>query len=117
MRVALAPVLAALALIVQLAAVPARGALFDDEEARRRIDQVRARVDQLESSLRSLEDTVRGQGLADLLRDVEQVKNDVAKLRGQYEVLAYELEQASKRQRDLYLDLDGRLRKLEQAVS
>ncbi len=49
----------------------------------------------------------------DLLNDVEDIKADVAKLRGQYEVLTYELDQAQKRQRDLYLDLDGRLRKLE----
>jgi tol-pal system protein YbgF len=116
-RAALAPWLAALALLAQLAAAPARGALFDDDEARRRIDQLRARVDQIEASLRNVEDTVKGQGLGDLLRDVEQIKSDLAKLRGQYEVLGYELEQANKRQRDLYLDLDGRLRKLEQAAS
>ena len=114
---ALAPVLAALALIAQLAAGPARGALFDDDEARKRIELLRARVDQIEASLRNVEDTVKGQGLADLLRDIEQIKSDLAKLRGQYEVLGYELEQAQKRQRDLYLDLDGRLRKLEQSAT
>jgi tol-pal system protein YbgF len=117
MRAALAPLLAALALIAQLAAAPARGALFDDDEARKRIDLLRARVDQIEASLRNVEDTVKGQGLADLLRDIEQIKSDLAKLRGQYEVLGYDLEQAQKRQRDLYLDLDGRLRKLEQSAS
>ena len=35
--------------------------------------------------------------LVDLLRDIELIKNDIAKLRGQYEVLSYELEQAQKR--------------------
>src|SRR5205807_1452970 len=87
------------------------------DEARRRVEALRARVDQLESSisqrLGTVEDTVKGQGLLDLLRDVESIKADIAKLRGQYEVLSYELEQAQKRQRDLYLDLDSRLRKLE----
>jgi len=119
MRGALAPALLALALFAQLAAAPARGALFDDDEARRRVEQLRARVDQLEATLqeriRGLEDTVKSQGLGDLLGDIEQIKNDIAKLRGQNEVLTYELEQASKRQRDLYLDLDSRLRKLESA--
>ena len=110
-----------LALIVcaQLASAPARAALFDDDEARRRVEALRARVDQLESSisqrLGTVEDTVKGQGLLDLLRDVESIKADIAKLRGQYEVLTYELEQAQKRQRDLYLDLDSRMRKLESA--
>ena len=113
----LAPLVLAFALLAQLAALPARAALFDDDEARRRIEDLRARVDRLEGSLqervRVLEDTVKGQGLVDLLRDVEQIKTDLAKLRGQNEVLTYELEQAQKRQRDLYLDLDSRLRKLE----
>jgi len=119
MRRALAPALMAFSLALGLASVPARGALFDDEEARRRIEQLRTRVDQLEASLqervRGLEDTVKSQGLRDLLGDIEQIKSDIAKLRGQNEVLTYELEQAQKRQRDLYLDLDGRLRKLESA--
>jgi len=116
-RAGLAPWLFALAIVAQLAAAPARGAFFEDDEARQRIEQMRARIDRIEASLRNVEDTVKGQGLGDLLRDVEQIKSDLAKLRGQYEVLGYELEQASKRQRDLYLDLDGRLRKLEQAAS
>src|SRR6266536_4317995 len=118
-RVAVATVFLALIVCAQLASAPARAALFDDEEARRRIESLRARIDQLESTvsqrLGAVEDTVKGQGLLDLLRDVEQIKADIAKLRGQYEVLSYELEQAQKRQRDLYLDLDSRLRKIETA--
>jgi tol-pal system protein YbgF len=114
---ALAPVFLLLAVAAQLAIAPAHAALFDDDEARKRIELLKGRVDQLESSLNArvgtLEATVKSQGLVELLRDVEQIKNDIAKLRGQYEVLSYELEQAQKRQRDLYLDLDGRLRKLE----
>jgi tol-pal system protein YbgF len=95
---------------------PARAALFDDDEARKRIELVRQRVDQIEQRLSSLESTLKSQGLVDLLHDVEQLKADVATLRGQQEVLTYELEQAQKRSRDLYLDLDGRLRKLEAAA-
>jgi tol-pal system protein YbgF len=114
---AIAPVVLALAVAAQLAAAPARAALFDDDEARKRIDVLRGRVDQLEQRLGPLESTVKSQGLVDLLRDIELIKNDIAKLRGQFEVVSYELEQAQKRQRDLYLDLDGRLRKLETAAT
>ena len=114
---AVAPLVLLLAVAAQLAIAPAHAALFDDDEARKRIELLKGRVDQLESSLSarlgSLEATVKSQGLVELLHDVEQIKADIAKLRGQYEVLTYELEQAQKRQRDLYLDLDGRLRKLE----
>ena len=111
------PAVLALFAAAQLAVAPAHAALFDDDEARHRIDVLKGRVDQLESSLNqrigALESTVKSQGLVDLLKDVEDIKADVAKLRGQYEVLTYELDQSQKRQRDLYLDLDGRLRKLE----
>jgi tol-pal system protein YbgF len=113
--VRLAPVAFVLLLAMQLATVPARAALFDDDEARKRIDALKVRVDQMERTLSQRLDTLEAKNaaLVDLFRDVEQIKADIAKLRGQYEVMSYELEQAQKRQRDLYLDLDSRLRKLE----
>ncbi len=110
-----APTALALLLAVQLATAPARAALFDDDEARKRIDALRGRVDQIERSLNQRLDELEAKNSAviDLFKDVEQIKSDIAKLRGQYEVLTYELEQAQKRQKDLYVDLDTRLRKLE----
>ena len=110
-----APAALALLLVAQLATAPARAALFDDDEARTRIETLRGRVDQIERSLGQRLDALETKNAAvvDLFKDVEQIKADIAKLRGHYEVLTYELEQAQKRQRDLYLDLDSRLRKLE----
>jgi TolA-binding protein len=49
----------------------------------------------------------------DFANQVEAIKADIAKLRGQIEVLTYELEATQKRQKDFYVDLDNRLRKLE----
>jgi tol-pal system protein YbgF len=104
--------LAALAL-----ALPARAALFDDDEARKRIEATNQRLaqvqKQLEDRIAALETQLKSQGLVDLFSQVEQLKADAARLRGQIEVLTYEQEQQQKRQRDLYVDLDGRLRKLE----
>ncbi|HTP48878.1 MAG TPA: tol-pal system protein YbgF [Casimicrobiaceae bacterium] len=105
------------ALTLALAATSARAALFPDEEARKSVDALTQRINQLEGRVNGLESTVKSQGLVDLLKDIEQIKSDIAALRGQQEVLTYELEQAQKRQRDLYIDLDGRLRKLETATS
>ena len=105
----------ALALTATLASAPARAALFDDDEARKRIDTLKTRVDQLETSLAQRLERIEAKdaALVDMFRDVEQIKADIARLRGQYEVISYELEQAQKRQKDLYLDLDSRLRKIE----
>jgi len=102
-------------------ALPARAALFDDDEARKRIDQTNQRLTQvqkqLEDRIAALELQLKNQGLVELFNTVEQMKADVAKLRGQIEVLVYEQEQSGKRQRDLYVDLDSRLRKLEAGPS
>jgi tol-pal system protein YbgF len=105
------------ALAFALVALPARAALFDDEEARRRIEQTNLRLaqvqKQIEDRLGAIELQLKNQGLVELFTQVEQLKGDVAKLRGQIEVLNHESEQTQKRQRDLYIDLDSRLRKLE----
>jgi tol-pal system protein YbgF len=97
----------------------AHAALFDDNEARARIAEVDRRLAQtqkeLEDRIAALESQIKSQGLVDLFNQVEQIRSDIARLRGQQEVLTYELEQAQKRQRDLYVDLDTRLRKLEGA--
>src|SRR6185503_13098496 len=99
----------------------AQAALFDDDEARRRIDSTNLRLSQLERSiedrLAALEQQVKGGGLADVANQLQVLQSDVAKLRGQIEVVTYELEQSQKRQRDLYVDLDTRLRKIESAAA
>lgn len=101
--------LAALLLVV---ALPAQAALFDDEEARKRVEalrvEVNARMDKLEAASR---------GQIELANQIEALKAEVAKLRGQIEVLANEIESTQKRQKDFYVDLDNRLRKLETAAA
>jgi tol-pal system protein YbgF len=106
-----------LAAVLLFAVSNAHAALFDDNEARARIAEVDRKLAQMQKELgdrvAALEATIKSQGLVDLFNQVEQIKSDIARLRGQQEVLTYELEQAQKRQRDLYVDLDTRLRKLE----
>jgi tol-pal system protein YbgF len=115
------PAPAALALFALIYVFPpfAHAALFDDEEARKRIAATNQRIDQLQKDLdervATLERQLKSGALVDLANNVEGLKSDVAKIRGQIEVLTYELDQSQKRQRDLYVDLDARMRKLEGA--
>jgi tol-pal system protein YbgF len=102
-------------LALGMAAPQARAGLFDDEEARKRIEATNQRLAQVQ---RQLEDRLAAieakmSGVVDLGNQMELLRGDLAKMRGQIEVLSYELEQAQKRQRDLYVDLDTRLRKIE----
>jgi tol-pal system protein YbgF len=102
---------AAVALLV--AAPLAHAGLFDDDEARKKIADLELKVQSYEDRLAKLESTVKSQGLVDLFTQVEGLKADIAKLRGQVEVEAHDIDTAEKRQKDLYVDLDTRLRKLE----
>jgi tol-pal system protein YbgF len=94
--------------------------LFDDGEARRRIDTLRQQVDAnqraLDERLGKIESAATDRGaLLELSSQLEGVRNDIARMRGQLEVLTNQAENADKRQKDLYLDIDTRLRKLEQS--
>ena len=106
----------ALALLLAVSS-GAAAALFDDEEARKRVEQTNLRLaqvqKQLEDRVAALEGQMKSQGLVDLFNQVEVIKADIARMRGQIEVLNHELAEAQKRQRDLYVDLDTRVRKLE----
>lgn len=125
--------LAPLALALQLLAGSAQGALFEDDEARRAIIDLRGRVtsnqqdvlrrlerlDQMEGALRDMRErldgnaTVQARSVTDLALQIERLGQDVAKLRGALETLVNDLAETQKRQRDFYVDLDSRMRKLE----
>ncbi len=53
-------------------------------------------------------------GVVQLLNQVEALNGELSRLRGQIEVLANDVNNAQKRQRDMYVDLDTRLRRIEQ---
>ena len=99
------------------AALPASAGLFDDDEARRRIEMLRQELSQQgrdnEARITRLEEMIRNIGVVELVRQLDQMNAEIAKLRGQLEVLANENQQVQKRQRDFYLDLDSRLKRLE----
>ncbi|MBS0338593.1 MAG: tol-pal system protein YbgF [Proteobacteria bacterium] len=96
----------------------AQAALFDDDEARARTEalrkQVTANQQALDEKLARIESAISDRSaLMDLAGQIEALKGDLARMRGQVEVLLNQAETADKRQKDLYLDIDTRLRKLE----
>ena len=107
------------ALVLACIAAPASAGLFDDDEARRRIELLRSELAQQgrdnEARIIKLEEQIRNIGVVELLRQLEQVNTELARLRGQLEVIGNENQQLQKRQRDFYLDIDSRLKRLEGA--
>ncbi|HTY03022.1 MAG TPA: tol-pal system protein YbgF [Rhodocyclaceae bacterium] len=98
--------------VLALPAQFARAGIFDDKEARASIDKLRADVDSVGARVDRL-----AQNQIDFANQMEMLKGDLARLRGQVEVLTNDLDTAQKRQRDFYIDLDSRLRKLETAAT
>ncbi|MDP1952145.1 MAG: tol-pal system protein YbgF [Betaproteobacteria bacterium] len=107
---------AALLLGLWLAAGAAHAGLFDDEEARRAISDLRVQAEAnrkaAEERLTKIETLAQDRSI-DLARQIDELKQDLARLRGQIEVQANQIETLDRRQKDLYVDLDARLRKLE----
>jgi tol-pal system protein YbgF len=57
----------------------------------------------------------QNRGVIELMNQIETLNAELNKLRGEMEVLNNSLENAQRRQRDMYLDLDTRLRRFEAA--
>ena len=124
-------ILVSLLLSAHLFAAGAHAALFDDAEARKKILEVEAVMQSqnqasqatlakllqsqqaLEQRVLAIEAITKGQVLGDMLNQIEALKQDVAKLKGQLEFASHNVDATQQRQKDLYTDTDARLRKLE----
>ena len=111
----------------------AHAALFSDGEARENIKQLEQQVqsqnqanqksleeikksqEAIDRRLAEMESVIKGQGLVDLLNQIESLNQEMSRIKGQLEVAAHNIETSQQRQRDLYTDIDNRLRKLEAA--
>ena len=92
----------------------AQAGLLDDEEARKAILDLRAKVDSIARDLNTRIDTKSDKtAQLDLLNQHEQTMQEISRLRGQIEVLANEISKAQNSQKQLYADLDARIKKIE----
>ena len=126
--------LASLLLSTHLFAINGHAALFDDKEARKKILEVEATATSqnqaaqaelavlkknqhaIEQRIIDIEAITKGQGLMDMQNQIETLKQEVARLKGELEVASHNVEATQQRQKDLYNDTDMRLRKLEEAA-
>ena len=94
-------------------------ALFDDDEARKAILDLRQKVDVQQQ--RNVEDIKKAnddnaqlrRSVLDLSNQLEVLRADLAKMRGQDEQLARDIAEVQRRQKDMTQGVDDRLRKFE----
>ncbi|MFQ5642478.1 MAG: tol-pal system protein YbgF [Thiogranum sp.] len=68
---------------------------------------------ELETRIQQLERKLDSRSLVDLMEQVSSLQREIRQLRGDIEVQTHSMENLQKRQRDLYLDIDRRLHRLE----
>lgn len=90
--------------------IPAQAGLLEDDEARKQIQQAEARVAKLEDAVKQ-----QTKSMLDLQSQIDALNTLIRNLRGQNEELNHGLQDAEKRQKDFYVDLDTRLRHFESA--
>ena len=97
----------------------ASAALLSDDEARRAIIDLRGKLElqakegnrRIDELTGRLEQATRGQ--LELQNQIELLRQEVATLRGQLEVQTNELAQTQRQQRDLFADVDSRVKRFE----
>lgn len=92
--------------------VPAQAGLFVDDDAQKKIQQLEARLLKQEASGQE-NSNKQTKAILDLQGQIEAVNIELRKLRGQNEEVAHGLQDAEKREKDFYVDLDTRLRRFE----
>ncbi len=101
-----------------LVAGAARAGVFDDD-ALREVAALRAEVgtrqQALDQRLAKIEALLQDRSI-DLSKQIDDLKQDLARLRGQIEVHGNRIETLDQRQKELYGQLDARLLKLETAA-
>ena len=63
-----------------------------------------------------LERMLENQNLMQMIQSLQSLQREVSQLRGDVEVLSFELDKLKKQQKDIYLDLDQRIQRTDQSV-
>lgn len=113
------------ALTLSVALLPSGyAAIFEDGEARRAILEMRTRMDSLQQATQRSSEELRKQGeensqlrrsLLDLQNQIETLRAEQAKLRGQNEQMLRDAAELQRRQKDIAQGVDERLRQFEPA--
>jgi tol-pal system protein YbgF len=76
-------------------------------------DPVHIKLNDLDTRLARVERVISNQSLLDMANQVESLRSDVRAMHNDVDVLSHSLESARKQQKDLYADLDARLKAVE----
>jgi tol-pal system protein YbgF len=117
---------ATLAVVALFFPAPVSAQLFGGDDVARkqiaeqgkRLEALRLQNEDLAARLGRMEEWLKGLANSnpalDLAQQLERLRQELMQLRGQIEVVGNDIQMAAKRQRDMYVDLDTRMKRLEQ---
>lgn len=89
-----------------------------DKETTRQLMEIQAEAREQASRVSRLEAALqKNEQVFNLMKEVDALKAEIAKLRGDAEVQTHLIETLEKRQKDLYVDLDNRVTELNKAAT
>ena len=91
-------------------------ALFEDEEARKKINDMQDQLNNIEKSLEFKINQKFSKNLSKYSSELNSLHDTISKLIGDVEVLQFELKNSKERHKVLYQELNDRMLKLESAI-
>ena len=88
-------------------------ALFEDEEARRKINEMQDQLNNIEKSLEFKINQKFSKNLSKYNSEINELHDSISRLIGDVEVLQFELKNSEERHKVLYQELNDRILKLE----
>ncbi len=83
------------------------------DQLTRRVEETNRALKDIQTDVKRLNTQMDNRAMLDLLQRVDELADEISQLRGDLELQASDLEGIKKRQRELYLDTDRRMRELE----
>ncbi|RLA06363.1 MAG: tol-pal system protein YbgF [Gammaproteobacteria bacterium] len=83
------------------------------DQLTKRVEETSRALKDIQTDMKRLNTQMDNRAMLDLLQRVDELADEISQLRGDLELQASDLEGIKKRQRELYLDIDRRMRDLE----
>ena len=83
------------------------------DQLTKRVEETSRALKDIQTDMKRLNTQMDNRAMLDLLQRVDELADEISQLRGDLELQASDLEGIKKRQRELYLDIDRRMRELE----
>ena len=98
---------------IALLTTPTAGAALTPDQLTLRVEETSRALANIQQELIRLSNQIENRAMLDIFQRVDELADEVSQLRGELEVQSNDLAGLKKRQRELYLDIDRRLRDLE----